>query len=143
MLYLIEPKGFKPQLEAVGCLTIWQGLILMLKRRRIDPLYPNLWGFPSGKVEKGEFPEEAMWRELFEETGIRSNHLTSLGKAYVVYPNLSFVYYVFSYDIEDRSVPTIKLNPQEHDAYRFDTPGNIIFASDNMLDVDSCIQKFY
>ena len=125
-------------------MVYWRGQILMLKRRPDDPLYPNVWGFPSGKVERGESPIKAMFRELEEETGIEASSLCALGKCYVVYPRLQFTYHMYwNNNIPPMSVPGIRLNPREHVAYRFDTPENIIAASDNMLDVDACIQKFY
>jgi putative (di)nucleoside polyphosphate hydrolase len=31
---------------------------------------PGQWQFPQGGLERGETPREAVWRELFEETGL-------------------------------------------------------------------------
>ncbi|MCO5734589.1 RNA pyrophosphohydrolase [Rhizobium sp. SSA_523] len=33
---------------------------------------PQLWQMPQGGIDKGEDPREAAYRELFEETGMRS-----------------------------------------------------------------------
>ena len=49
-----------------------QGNILVGKKRNYqkdDPLSEK-WHIPGGKVELGEHPEEAIEREIFEETGI-------------------------------------------------------------------------
>ncbi len=47
------------------------GLILVGERRDMD----GAWQLPQGGVDEGETPEEAMWRELFEETGIEADNV--------------------------------------------------------------------
>jgi len=44
--------------------------ILLLKRSDDDPIGPNTWEFPGGKIEFHETMEEALKREVFEEAGI-------------------------------------------------------------------------
>jgi 8-oxo-dGTP pyrophosphatase MutT (NUDIX family) len=46
-----------------------QGRALFLQRSR-DGDHPGEWCFPGGGIEEGETPEEAMTRELREETGL-------------------------------------------------------------------------
>ncbi|WP_423800994.1 NUDIX domain-containing protein [Neobacillus sp. SAB-20_R2A] len=56
--------------------------VLMLKRNK--PPYQYLYNGVGGKIEIGEEPQHAMFRELQEETGLKqsdiqtSNHLTTL-----------------------------------------------------------------
>ena len=47
--------------------------------RRIDS-EEKAWQFPQGGIEKGEKPEQAAQRELFEETNIKSVHLICVDK---------------------------------------------------------------
>lgn len=37
------------------------------------------WQFPQGGISRGETPEDAMYRELTEEVGLRSEHVRLLG----------------------------------------------------------------
>ncbi len=37
------------------------------------------WQFPQGGIDHGETPEEAMYRELYEEIGLHPEHVTILG----------------------------------------------------------------
>ncbi len=40
----------------------------------------GVWTFPKGLIEKGETPEEAAVREVYEETGIRGRILDFVGE---------------------------------------------------------------
>ena len=46
------------------------GKFLIIKRSSKENIFPNKWELPSGKVNFGEDPNEAILREIKEETGI-------------------------------------------------------------------------
>ena len=47
------------------------GWILLQERDEQPVIDPERWGFPGGGVEPGESSEQAAYRELEEETGVR------------------------------------------------------------------------
>ncbi|MFC6673015.1 NUDIX hydrolase [Marinobacterium aestuariivivens] len=57
-------------IAAVSALLVRNDEVLMVKRGRA----PNagLWSFPGGKIQAGERLEEAVLRELAEETGVEA-----------------------------------------------------------------------
>jgi 8-oxo-dGTP diphosphatase len=57
-----------PDIPAVS-VALRRGDRLLLVRRGRAPSF-GLWAFPGGRVEPGETDEEAVRRELFEETGL-------------------------------------------------------------------------
>lgn len=62
------------------------GAVLFLKRASYLRTHPNVYGFPGGKVDDGETPEEAARREVREETGFELAELEFLfPEAAVVY----------------------------------------------------------
>lgn len=72
----IRPRGEKLEpgefLVVVGSWVFnSKGEILLTKRHPDKKFAPNLWENTGGHVSAGESSEEAMARELFEETGIR------------------------------------------------------------------------
>lgn len=50
-------------------IVVRDGKILLLHRRGDLDLRPGLWGLPGGGLEKGERIEDALVREMREETG--------------------------------------------------------------------------
>lgn len=60
---------------AVGIIRNPQGEIF-ITRRAADAHMANKWEFPGGKIEAGETPEQALVRELEEETGIIATGFT-------------------------------------------------------------------
>ena len=44
---------------------------VFIQKRRATGVWANLWEFPGGQVEPGESPEEAVVREIYEETEFR------------------------------------------------------------------------
>ena len=47
-----------------------EGKILVLRRHPKSKTNPHKWELPGGKIEKGEFFDEALIREVKEETGL-------------------------------------------------------------------------
>ena len=57
---------------------------IILSNHRTEVLWARragqeAWQFPQGGIKVHETPEEAMFRELFEELGLRSEHVEVIG----------------------------------------------------------------
>ena len=53
----------------VGAVVVHDGCVLLVRRRQ--PPRAGEWSLPGGAVELGETLEQAVTREMFEETGLR------------------------------------------------------------------------
>lgn len=73
ILALVTVNGFRSN---VGMVLVHPDGRLFWGRRR-DGVG---WQFPQGGIDGKEKPEEAMFRELFEETGLKSEHVEILGQ---------------------------------------------------------------
>lgn len=60
---MIDPDGFRPNVGII--LANPQGQVLWARRCGHDA-----WQFPQGGISENESPEEAMYRELWEEVGL-------------------------------------------------------------------------
>ncbi|HUL42978.1 MAG TPA: NUDIX pyrophosphatase [Bacteroidota bacterium] len=49
---------------------------LLLRRSKDEKIYPNLWQFVTGSIEKGEKAWQAAVREFSEETGLKPKSLS-------------------------------------------------------------------
>jgi 8-oxo-dGTP diphosphatase len=55
------------------------GKILMGNKASGVGPYPNTWRIPGGGIEEGESPENAVKREVMEETGLRVDSVEKVG----------------------------------------------------------------
>ncbi len=86
---------------AVTAITVRGTRVLLVKRGR-DP-FRGTWMFPSGFVDFGEHPEEAVARELREETGLELVRLRLLGVFQSEDDERALGHFVFIYRVEAKS----------------------------------------
>jgi putative (di)nucleoside polyphosphate hydrolase len=65
---MIDPQGYRSNVGIILCND--DGRLFWAKRVGVDS-----WQFPQGGIKQDEDPEVAMYRELWEETGLRSEHV--------------------------------------------------------------------
>ncbi len=70
---MIDADGFRPNVGMILCNA--QGQVLWAKRIGHDA-----WQFPQGGIAKGETPEQALYRELWEEVGLYPKHVKILAQ---------------------------------------------------------------
>jgi 8-oxo-dGTP diphosphatase len=63
------PPGPEPVVPCVGAVVLDAAGRLLLIRRGHEP-HAGLWSLPGGRVEAGETLEQAVRREVLEETGL-------------------------------------------------------------------------
>jgi putative (di)nucleoside polyphosphate hydrolase len=70
---MLDRDGYRPNV----------GIILANGRNEVfwgKRVNQHAWQFPQGGIKHGEAPEQAMYRELEEETGLKPEHVRILGR---------------------------------------------------------------
>ncbi len=70
---MLDREGYRPNV----------GIILVNGRNEVfwgKRIKEHSWQFPQGGIKHGETPEQAMFRELHEEVGLRPEHVSILGR---------------------------------------------------------------
>lgn len=70
---MIDSEGYRLNVGII--LTNPEGKVFWGRRVGQDA-----WQFPQGGIRNHETPDEAMYRELFEETGLKPEHVQVLGQ---------------------------------------------------------------
>jgi putative (di)nucleoside polyphosphate hydrolase len=70
---MIDSKGYRPNVGIILCND--EGRVFWAKRKGV-----NSCQFPQGGIDCDEDPETAMYRELWEETGLTQKHVQLLGR---------------------------------------------------------------
>lgn len=140
MLYLEKPENFNDSLQVAGCVIMHNGKFLLLHRQDHKP-QGNTWDMPAGKIKKGEEIVLGLIREVKEETGIefKARDLKFFRKVYVRYPDLDFVYHIFSTELSEQ--PEVKIDLSSHKDFTWATPEQALKM--NLIpDEDGCIRLF-
>jgi len=70
---MLDRDGFRPNV----------GIILLNQQNQVfwgKRIRTNSWQFPQGGIDRGETPEQAMYRELHEEVGLLPEHVSIVGR---------------------------------------------------------------
>jgi len=70
---MLDRDGYRPNV----------GIIIANLRNQVfwgKRVHQHAWQFPQGGIQHGETPENAMFRELGEEIGLRPEHVRILGR---------------------------------------------------------------
>lgn len=109
------------KMRTVGCFIEYDSKFVILHRHP-GKSQGDTWGLPAGKVEPGETDQEAILREIREETGYVASlsDLAFLGAQVFHFPELELTFPTFR--IRLSSPVAISHNPYEHQAFRWVTP---------------------
>ena len=70
---MLDRDGYRPNV----------GIIIVNHRNEVfwgKRIKEHSWQFPQGGIKYGETPEQAMFRELYEETGLKEEHVRVIGR---------------------------------------------------------------
>ncbi|NGX55968.1 MAG: NADH pyrophosphatase [Candidatus Anoxychlamydiales bacterium] len=116
MFSLKKNKEFISQRDVVICYLIHKDNILFLKRG-LDKFKGGMWTAPGGKRENNESLENAVIREILEETDISidKENLSYIDKCYIKHDNFHFTMHIFKTHLNQ--IPQINLNTDENIEY--------------------------
>jgi 8-oxo-dGTP pyrophosphatase MutT (NUDIX family) len=140
-VYLEKPADFNPKYSVVACCYLhYQDKILLLHRRD-NKAEGNRWGIPGGKINKGEPVQDAIIREVTEETGYALNpeYVHHIATLYISVPNFDFQYHMFDYQKEINNPGEVKINFAEHKGFTWVTPQDALNMN-LITDEDICIE---
>ena len=70
---MLDRDGFRPNV----------GIILLNQKNQVfwgKRIRTHSWQFPQGGIDRGETPEQAMFRELHEEIGLKPEHVRIIAR---------------------------------------------------------------
>jgi putative (di)nucleoside polyphosphate hydrolase len=70
---MLDEHGYRPNV----------GIVLLNANNQVfwgKRIKQHSWQFPQGGIDEGELPEQAMYRELWEEVGLLPEHVSLIGR---------------------------------------------------------------
>ena len=89
--------------------------MLLTKRRPDRPDWAGLWGVPAGRLQQGEDVEQALVRELAEESGLVAREFEFLETVYAEEPTTGRRYVHNLYLVSEWEGEAENRSPDEHE----------------------------
>lgn len=106
----------KKNIQAVSLVLIHQSQTLVIQRSLELKVFPGYWGFPGGKIEKGESHWQAIQREIEEELGLLLDDSDEKRLIYLkkfITPDFNpYRFETYFYQLEIDKKPELKLNSE-------------------------------
>lgn len=114
-----------------GCFIECENKILILHRPSTNDRGSE-WGLVGGKIDFGESPEHALFREIEEEIGFDASREKSefLGVYVLLYPGADWEMHTYRIKLEKPIIT--RLDPSESTEYRWVTPAECFAMPDLM-----------
>ena len=127
-------------MNIIGCFLMYRGELVLLRRHLHKPR-GGTWGLPAGKVEKNETFDDAMIRELYEETGclVKPMEIDSLGE--FVFGQESEEYRFIAYKVKLDEKPELKIEEDAHSEAIWITPQDCMKRRDLVPDLAELVRK--
>lgn len=122
----------------VGAVVQHDGRVLLLQRPEHD-FMGGIWELPSGKVEPGESLDQALIREVKEETGLSVTALRTYLGSFDYQSGSGKKSRQFNFAVDVDSSEPVKL--QEHDAYTWTSLTEEAPVTDAVRDVLAAYQQ--
>lgn len=114
----------KPFIAVTRALIVGEDGVLVVKRSDDSHTNPSLWELPGGKVRANETLDEALVREVHEETGLRIRPGHVVGAVEQAFPHKVSVNIIFTVDVLGGGVRI----SSEHEDWCWYTSGPLRFS---------------
>lgn len=128
-------------MRVVGCFLEFEDRFLILLRHSSKP-EGDTWGLPGGKVESGESDQEAIVRELEEETGYKAivSDLHHIGDYdFASSQGKPFTYVTFK--VRLKNAHQVRLEDTAHTAYQWVTPAECYAKANLIIHFDTLLKR--
>lgn len=126
---MLDREGYRPN---VGIILLNQNNEVFWAKR----IREKSWQFPQGGIQRGESPTKAMYRELYEEIGLKPEHVRILGRTrtwlrynvpdhYIrrdskgIYKGQKQIWFLLRLEARDSSISLRTSSTPEFDAWRW------------------------